>query len=94
MAARNGTIGFAIPVNRVRGLLPQLAEKGKVEWGWRGVGIAEVGEDEALCYSLEEARGALIRERKPREVSITIGTYGGSGSSQTPPRRVPAPAPR
>jgi len=28
MAARNGTIGFAIPVNLVKGLLPQLAEKG------------------------------------------------------------------
>ena len=30
MAARNGTIGFAIPVNIVKGLLPQLASKGKV----------------------------------------------------------------
>ena len=42
MAARNGTIGFAIPINLVKGLLPQLAEKGKVEWGWLGVSIAEV----------------------------------------------------
>jgi len=32
MAAVNGTIGFAIPVNLVKALLPQLAEKGKVEW--------------------------------------------------------------
>src|SRR5215470_13257037 len=36
MAARNGTIGFAIPINLVKGLLPQLASKGKVEWGWLG----------------------------------------------------------
>ncbi|MGH7417540.1 MAG: S1C family serine protease, partial [Candidatus Rokuibacteriota bacterium] len=33
MAAVNGSIGFAIPVNLVKALLPQLAEKGKVEWG-------------------------------------------------------------
>ena len=40
MAAVNGSIGFAIPVNLVKALLPQLAEKGKVEWGWLGVSIA------------------------------------------------------
>jgi serine protease Do len=62
MAARNGSIGFAIPVNLVKGLLPQLAEKGKVEWGWLGVSIAEVGDEEALKYSLKEARGVLIRQ--------------------------------
>ena len=45
MAAVNGTIGFAIPVNLVKALLPQLAEKGKVEWGWLGVSIAEVPDE-------------------------------------------------
>ena len=61
MAARNGTIGFAIPVNLVKGLLPQLAEKGKVEWGWLGVGIAELSDDDAPRYGLPEGRGVLIR---------------------------------
>jgi serine protease Do len=61
MAARNGTIGFAIPINLVKGLLPQLASKGKVEWGWLGVAIAEIGDDEVPKYQLKEARGVLIR---------------------------------
>ena len=61
MAARNGTIGFAIPVNIVKGLLPQLASKGKVEWGWLGVGIAEVGDEDVPKYQLKEQRGVLIR---------------------------------
>ena len=61
MAARNGSIGFAIPINLVKGLLPQLAEKGRVEWGWLGVTIAEVGEDDAPKFGLTEARGVLIR---------------------------------
>ena len=61
MAARNGTIGFAIPINLVKGLLPQLASKGKVEWGWLGVGIADVGDDDLPKYQLKEARGVLIR---------------------------------
>jgi serine protease Do len=62
MAARNGSIGFAIPVNLVKGLLPQLAEKGKVEWGWLGVSIAEVGDEDLAKYNLKEARGVLIRQ--------------------------------
>ncbi|MGH7334486.1 MAG: S1C family serine protease, partial [Candidatus Rokuibacteriota bacterium] len=37
MAARNGSIGFAIPSNLVSVIVPQLASKGKVEWGWLGV---------------------------------------------------------
>ncbi len=61
MAARNGSIGFAIPVNLVKGILPQLAEKGKVEWGWLGVGIAEISDEDVGKYGLREARGVLIR---------------------------------
>jgi serine protease Do len=62
MAARNGSIGFAIPINLVKGLLPQLAEKGKVEWGWLGVSIAEVGEEDLVRYSLKEPKGVLVRQ--------------------------------
>ncbi len=62
MAARNGTIGFAIPVNLVKALLPQLAEKGRVEWGWLGVSIAEIPDEELPKYGLKEARGVLIRQ--------------------------------
>jgi serine protease Do len=62
MAARNGSIGFAIPVNLVKLLIPQLAEKGKVEWGWLGVSIAEMSDDEAPKYGMNEPRGVIIRQ--------------------------------
>jgi serine protease Do len=62
MAARNGSIGFAIPVNLVKLLLPQMAEKGKVEWGWLGVSIAEIGDEELAKYKLKDAKGVLIRQ--------------------------------
>ena len=67
MAARNGSIGFAIPANLVKMLVPQLAQKGKVEWGWLGVGIAEVGEDDLDRLKLKETRGVLIRSVMPGE---------------------------
>jgi len=62
MAARNGSIGFAIPINLVKALLPQLAEKGKVEWGWLGVSIAEIADEDVARYNLRELRGVLVRQ--------------------------------
>jgi serine protease Do len=62
MAARGGSIGFAIPSNLVKGLLPQLAEKGKVEWGWLGVGIDEVSDEDIPKLGLKEVRGVVIRQ--------------------------------
>jgi len=61
MAARNGSIGFAIPSNLVKLLVPQLATKGKVEWGWLGVSIAEIGDDDLGRLKLTEAKGVLLR---------------------------------
>jgi serine protease Do len=61
MAARNGSIGFAIPSNLVKLLVPQLATKGKVEWGWLGVSIAEVADDDVGRLKLTEAKGVLLR---------------------------------
>ncbi len=73
MAARNGSIGFAIPSNVVKSLLPQLIEKGKIEWGWLGVGIDEVSDDDLSKLGLKEARGVLIRRVMPGEPADKAG---------------------
>ena len=49
-------IGFAIPINLVKGLLPQLKDKGKVTRGWLGVTIGDVDPETRRT----EARGALV----------------------------------
>ena len=67
MAARNGSIGFAIPANLVKLLVPQLVDKGKVEWGWLGVSIAEIGDDDLGRLKLREAKGVLVRGVMPGE---------------------------
>jgi serine protease Do len=67
MAARNGSIGFAIPSNLVKMLLPQLATKGRVDWGWLGVAIAEVTEDDLGRLKLTEPKGVLVRSVMPGE---------------------------
>jgi serine protease Do len=67
MAARNGSIGFAIPSNLASLLVPQLASKGKVEWGWLGVSITEVSDEDAERLKLAQARGVLVRGVIPGE---------------------------
>ena len=67
MAARNGSIGFAIPANLVSVLVPQLASKGKVEWGWLGVSITEVSDEDADRLKLAETKGVLVRGVIPGE---------------------------
>ena len=67
MALRNGSIGFAIPASLVQMLLPQLTSKGRVDWGWLGVAISEVTDDDLDRLKLREARGVLVQRVMPGE---------------------------
>src|SRR3989449_544081 len=58
---------FAIPSNLVKQLVPQLAAKGRVEWGDLGDGHAEITEDDVERLKLREARGVLVRDVMPGE---------------------------
>jgi serine protease Do len=58
-------VGFAVPINVAKEILPQLRDKGKVVRGWMGVNIVSVTEDLAGTYKLKESRGAVISEVSP-----------------------------
>jgi serine protease Do len=53
-------IGFAIPVNLVKELLPQLRGKGKVTRGYLGVLIQKVTPDIAESLGMDKSSGALV----------------------------------
>jgi len=55
-------IGFAIPVNLAKELLPQLHAKGKVTRGWLGVMIQKVTPDLAQSFNLKQPAGALVAD--------------------------------
>jgi serine protease Do len=55
-------IGFAIPINLARELIPQLRQSGKVVRGWMGVMIQKVTPDIAESLDLEKPRGALVAD--------------------------------
>jgi serine protease Do len=53
-------IGFAIPVNSAKEILPELIKKGKVTRGWLGVSIQRVTPEIAQALGLEQNQGALV----------------------------------
>ncbi|MBI5015118.1 MAG: DegQ family serine endoprotease [Deltaproteobacteria bacterium] len=55
-------LGFAIPVNMARQIVPQLRKEGKVTRGWLGVMIQEISPELARSFGLDEAKGALVSE--------------------------------
>ena len=55
-------IGFAIPTNLVKELLPQLKGKGKVTRGYLGVAIQKVTPEIAESLGMDRARGALVAD--------------------------------
>lgn len=70
-------IGFAIPINLAKELLPQLREKGKVVRGWLGVYIQKITPEIAESLGLAEARGALVADvmdgTPAKEAGVEVG---------------------
>lgn len=55
-------IGFAIPINKVKEIIPELNEFGVVTRGWLGVLIQDVTDELASAFKLSSAKGALVSQ--------------------------------
>ena len=53
-------IGFAIPIDLAKEILPELIKTGKVTRGWLGVSIQSVTPEIAESLGIEKSRGALV----------------------------------
>ncbi len=68
MIATNGVdlgnvgIGFAIPSNTARQLLPQLIEHGEIVRGWLGIRMKSVTHDIAEKLKLDQVHGAAVND--------------------------------
>ena len=58
-------IGFAIAVNTVKPLIPQLVSQGEVTRGYLGVNIQSITPALARALALEDRKGALVAEVMP-----------------------------
>ncbi|NNL84195.1 MAG: Do family serine endopeptidase [Myxococcales bacterium] len=62
---RANTIGFAVPVNIAKDILPQLRTAGRVSRGWLGVYIQEIDDTTAELMELDQKTGALVSKVEP-----------------------------
>ena len=55
-------IGFAIPVNLVKNLVPELEAKGTITRGWLGVSVQPITPDLARSFGLDKERGVPVSD--------------------------------
>ncbi len=71
-------IGFAVPIDLAKSLLPQLREKGKVTRGYLGVQVSDLTPDLAQGFGLTPGmKGALVQNVVPRGPAAKGGMQAG-----------------
>ena len=74
---RANTIGFAVPINIAKQILPQLRTTGRVSRGWLGVYIQAIDEDTAELMGLKDRKGALVSKVEPGAPAHQAGIKRG-----------------
>lgn len=62
ISSRASNIGFAVPVNQAKAVLPQLKQRGRVARGYIGVALKDVDPDLQRSLGLGSTRGALVQD--------------------------------
>ena len=71
-AGANG-IGFAIPIDALKDVLPALREKGRVERGKLGLVFQPLTKDLASALGLDSPKGALVSDVEPNAAAARAG---------------------
>ena len=86
-------VGFAVPINTVKGVIEQLIETGRIEHGFIGVSMFQVGIGELAAYSGPDAaklsdefglpeNGAIISKITGGGPAAEAGLKGGEGREE------------
>jgi len=70
-------IGFAVPINIARKILPQLEKKGKVTRGLLGVSVRNVDQDIQQAFHLPSLGGAFVESVEPNLAAAKAGIKPG-----------------
>ena len=65
ISSRASNIGFAVPINQAKEILPQLRDNGRVSRGYIGVTLRDVDSDLQRSLGLASADGALVQDITP-----------------------------
>ncbi|MGD8440551.1 MAG: Do family serine endopeptidase [Holophagae bacterium] len=75
--ARGQNLGFAVPVNTLHQIVPQLREHGKVVRGFLGITVNNLDQDSAEAFGLDSRDGALVVEVTPGRAADKGGVEHG-----------------
>jgi serine protease Do len=82
-------IGFAIPIDMAKQVVPQLEADGHVTRGWLGVAIQELTPDLAASLGAPDAHGALVAQVTPGSPAASAGIRTGDVITRFDGRPVP-----
>lgn len=70
-------IGFAVPVNILRQVLPQLRDEGRVRRGYLGVQVSDLTPRAAEAFGLDSTDGAMVSRVEPGQPAEKAGLEHG-----------------
>lgn len=70
-------IGFAVPVNTLKQVLPALRDEGKVRRGFLGVGVEDLDRDAAEAFGLDSTDGVIVTQVMPGQPADKAGVNHG-----------------
>ncbi|MBM3779433.1 MAG: PDZ domain-containing protein, partial [Acidimicrobiia bacterium] len=73
ISSRGNNIGFAVPINQARAILPQLREQGRVSRGYIGVTLKDMDDDLRRSLGLGIAHGAMVEDVTPGSPGWRVG---------------------
>lgn len=81
-------IGFAIPINLIRKIIPQLEKEGKVTRGWLGVLIREPTKEQIESLGIKKGEGVFIQEVVEKSPAEEAGLRSGEVILEFDGRRI------
>jgi len=71
------TIGFAVPINMAKEIIPQLEKSGYVVRGWLGVAVQPITPELLRAFDLKNEKGALVAQVTPGSPADEAGLERG-----------------
>ena len=84
-------IGFAVPIDQAKQVIPELIEHGRYRHPWLGITGYEIGPELIELLELDTAHGALVTETVPDGPSDRAGLRGGDRTIEIPGFPEPLP---
>ena len=76
-SGQSAGIGFAIPANMIKAMLPTLVKGGKIARGLLGVGIQDLDKELAKQFKLPDSNGSLVSSVNPGSAADKAGIKVG-----------------